>query len=137
MNTLPPLPYGAGSFKDARSLQYFNRQWVPYRKGLGKKPKDWGLMFTRQAQWLCQYDYWSAKEIIDQSIRNGWRGLFETRNSKRLPTLQPAPRGEAYKRLPPRREVSDREFQHIREIVKREIEKLKENIHDPANPAQN
>jgi hypothetical protein len=80
----PPaqFPYGAGSFKDELTKNYFNSEWVPYRKCVGKKPKDWNRMFTKQAEWLSKFNFHMAKEIIDQSIRNNWQGLFDLKGEK-------------------------------------------------------
>lgn len=54
-------------------------EWMAFRRGLGSKPKDWSAMFDKQANWLNQFNEQDQIAIIDQSIRNGWRGLFELR----------------------------------------------------------
>lgn len=44
---------------------------------MGKKPKDWGIMFSEQLEWLKQFGAREAAEILGQSIRNNYQGLFE------------------------------------------------------------
>lgn len=56
-------------------------EWVEFRKGMGKKPKNWEAMFEKQAQWLTQFSESDQIAIIDQSIRNGWQGLFELKRN--------------------------------------------------------
>ena len=56
-------------------------EWVRFRKGLGKKPKDWDSMFRKQIEWLLQFSEQDQIAIIDQSIRNGWQGLFELKRN--------------------------------------------------------
>lgn len=58
------------SFKEAW------RKWEECRRGL-KKPKNWNLMFQEQINWLEQYAVPDAIEVMLQSIRNGWQGLFQ------------------------------------------------------------
>ncbi len=53
------------------------REWMQFRLGLGKKPKDWVKLFTEQVQWLSHFPEHEQIEILSQSIRNGWQGLFE------------------------------------------------------------
>jgi hypothetical protein len=66
------FPADAGSgFKDL-----FGR-WVEFRKGLGRKPKDWNVLFQEQLDWLSKHPREDWDEIISQSIRNGWQGLFK------------------------------------------------------------
>jgi hypothetical protein len=52
------------------------QRWIAFRKGLGKKPKDWDAMFSEQATWIKQFPEKEAVEILSASIRNGWQGLF-------------------------------------------------------------
>lgn len=53
------------------------QKWLKFRKGLGKKPKDWRVMFSSQLDWLATFGPTEATEILNQSMRNGWQGLFE------------------------------------------------------------
>ena len=48
---------------------------------MGKKPKDWDTLFRKQSDWLGQFSAEVAIEIINQSIRNGWQGLFPLKNT--------------------------------------------------------
>lgn len=56
------------------------KEWMQYRRGLGKKPKDWDLMFQKQLEWLAQFSEKDQIVILDQSMRNGWQGLFVPRS---------------------------------------------------------
>lgn len=68
-------------------------EWMKFRRGLGKKPKDWEAMFEKQAKWLAQFNEADQLEILDQSIRNGWQGLFEPkRRAGAKPTPKPLDR---------------------------------------------
>jgi hypothetical protein len=52
-------------------------EWVSVRKAMGKAPKDWNKMFECQLKWLAKFPDSLQIEILDQSIRNNWQGLFE------------------------------------------------------------
>lgn len=56
------------------------QKWMTFRRGLGKKPGDWGAMFGEQLVWLKQFGAAEAVEILNQSIRSGWQGLFERKH---------------------------------------------------------
>jgi hypothetical protein len=56
-------------------------EWMQFRRGLGKKPKDWVKMFEEQWAWLLAYGEPMAIQILSQSIRNGWQGLFEIKQA--------------------------------------------------------
>ncbi len=58
-------------------LKVFNEEWIPTRKAMGKRPKDWTTMFLAQAKWLSQFKETDQLEILSQSIRNNWQGLQE------------------------------------------------------------
>lgn len=51
-------------------------KWMQVRRGMGKKPKDWVVMFQAQLNWIAQQPLSDWIEICEQSIRNGWQGLF-------------------------------------------------------------
>lgn len=51
-------------------------EWMKFRKSLGKKPGNWEMMFDEQRVWLKQFPASTQLEILSQSIRNGWQGLF-------------------------------------------------------------
>lgn len=61
-------------------FQKLFQKWIQFRKGLGKKPKDWRAMFQEQLNWLEKQPMVNRDEIINQSIRNGWQGLFALTN---------------------------------------------------------
>ena len=50
---------------------------MTFRRGLGKKPKNWALLFGEQLTWLKQFGAVQGAAILQASIRNGWQGLFE------------------------------------------------------------
>lgn len=71
------FPANAGDeFKDL-----FNR-WIPYRKGMGKKPKDWNVLFQEQLDWIAKQPRSDWNEIVSQSIRNCWQGLFDLKKQR-------------------------------------------------------
>ena len=53
------------------------QRWMTFRRGLGKKPKNWALLFGEQLTWLKQFGAAQGAAILQASIRNGWQGLFE------------------------------------------------------------
>jgi hypothetical protein len=56
-------------------------EWMPFRRAQ-KKCKDFDGMFLKQIAWLKQFSMADQIEIIDQSIRNGWQGLFRPKKEK-------------------------------------------------------
>ncbi len=81
-------PAGAG--EEFRKL--FGR-WMEFRRGLGKKPKDWHAMFQEQLDWLGLQPAGIRSEIISASIRNGWQGLFEPKHQHNS-HVPPSKRGD-------------------------------------------
>jgi hypothetical protein len=57
-------------------------EWMPFRRAM-KKCKDFDAMFLKQIAWLKQFTTTDQIEIIDQSIRNGWQGLFRPKKDKK------------------------------------------------------
>lgn len=55
-------------------------KWMKFRRGM-KKPGDWNALFSEQLQWLSRFQQATAIEILNQSIRNGWQGLFEPKEN--------------------------------------------------------
>lgn len=68
-----PLPFDSESFSKAWS------SWIDYRKQLKKPLKD----ATVKAQWNEFIKWGEQKSIqsIEQSIKNGWQGLFDVNRS--------------------------------------------------------
>jgi hypothetical protein len=68
-----PLPFSSEAFGKAW------QSWIDYRKELKKPLKD----STVKAQWNEFVKWGEAKSIssIEQSIKNGWQGLFEPNKS--------------------------------------------------------
>ena len=67
------LRYPADAGDEFKGL--FER-WIEFRKGLGKKPKDWAALFQEQLDWIAKQPREDREEIVSQSIRNAWQGLF-------------------------------------------------------------
>jgi hypothetical protein len=55
------------------------QRWMTFRRGLGKKPKDWRTLFAAQLEWLKDFGASNATAMLNQSMRNGWQGLFEVK----------------------------------------------------------
>jgi hypothetical protein len=72
---VPPSDAGA-------SLRGKFEEWMQFRRGLGKKPKHWAAMFEEQWKWLQPFGEPMAIQVLTQSIRNGWQGLFEVKDSQ-------------------------------------------------------
>lgn len=56
-------------------------EWMKVRRS-GKKVKFWDKLFEAQVKWLLQFDEKTQLAILDQSIRNGWQGLFELKENR-------------------------------------------------------
>ena len=52
------------------------QQWMTFRRGMSKKPADWAVMFGAQLGWLKTFGAAEATVMLNESIRNGWQGLF-------------------------------------------------------------
>ena len=84
-----------------------------------------------EAMWLhWEEKKWAKVKDWQLTIRK-WKafGYLPSQNQKRYWT-RPKEKvaGEAYKPIPPRREVSDKDFQRAGEIAKQEIEKLRATL---------
>lgn len=66
------------------------RSWVDYRRDL-KKPIKSQLTVTQAINLLerCKCSGYQPEEIINQSIANGWQGLFEPKGAKQPPRVPP------------------------------------------------
>ena len=82
-------------------------EWTKVRRDMGHAPKDWDKMFRAQVRWLKKFSETDQLEVLDQSIRNNWRGLFEPKNQRPKPPARPPdPREERRERE--RKEMEDR-----------------------------
>jgi hypothetical protein len=63
-------------------------EWVLYRSSVGKKPKQ--ATWEKQIEFLsgCIAKGFNPADLIDTSIRNGWTGLFEPKQSNAPPSKQ-------------------------------------------------
>lgn len=109
-----------GSFLTGESLRVFNEEWIPVRKAMGKKPKDWQTMFLHQAKWLSQFNPSDQLEIMSKSIRNNYQGLCEPNHSGQSNQPQMSPKHRENK------------INHLNER-KQKINRL---IKDPKNPPE-
>jgi hypothetical protein len=55
-------------------------KWQTYRRTL-KKVKDWDMLFGEQLTWLSRFEPPEAVEILNQSLRNGYQGLFQVKTN--------------------------------------------------------
>lgn len=69
--TIIPLPLSG----NPEFLKSWN-EWQKVRKSKGKV-KDWDTLFAKQIEWLKDYSPEIATGILNQSMRNGWQGLFD------------------------------------------------------------
>lgn len=92
--SLTPVSVSYSSLKEGVRGRF--EQWMKFRRGLGKKPKDWDAMFEKQAEWLSKFEEKTQSEILDQSIRNGWQGLFEP---KTVGSIKPEVKDEKQSKL--------------------------------------
>lgn len=73
----------------AEAFKTVFKKWMQARKGIGKKPKDWAAMFQAQLDWIAKQPAGDWIEICEQSIRNGWQGLFEVKRNGSAGAAQP------------------------------------------------
>jgi hypothetical protein len=59
------------------------QDWVKVCKAMRNKPKNWESMFHEQAEWLQKFSESDQIEILSQSIRNNWQGLFPPKRDKK------------------------------------------------------
>ena len=70
-------------------------EWVECRMSTGKRPSRPIKFFQEQVLWLAGFGEKAAIEIIKQSVRNGWTGLFELKggtNATCIGNNKPNPR---------------------------------------------
>lgn len=72
------LVEGIDSFESLRNNRFVEiwEEWIVFRKEKKKPLTD--RQAVKQLKWLSEQKY--PVEIIEQSIRNGWQGLFELRD---------------------------------------------------------
>lgn len=80
--TMDPLEIPIPQSLDSNNFRQAWTEWVEFRMSL-KKVKRWDLMFSKQLVWLSSMPIPTAIAIIDQSIRQGWQGLFELKTPPR------------------------------------------------------
>jgi hypothetical protein len=56
---------------------------MAYRRGLRNQPANIAAMFGEQLAWLGGFPNGVAIEVINQSLRNGWQGLFPPKGGQR------------------------------------------------------
>ncbi len=55
--------------------------WEVCRRAMKKPARSWNEFFQHQVDWLAKMPAPDAIESLNQSLRNGYQGLFEPRNS--------------------------------------------------------
>lgn len=55
------------------------QRWMAHRRCF-RKPGNWNALFNTQIDYLEQFTEAQAFEILMQSLRNGWQGLFPPKN---------------------------------------------------------
>jgi hypothetical protein len=117
----PPTPLaGGGSLARSRWPEILQddrfetawTEWTAYRKQARKTLTAIGA--ERQLKALAKYGLEGALLSIDQSIRNGWTGLFEPREGDVVKCAAPA-----HQRKPSPAEAWNRTYQHIIEESRR------------------
>ncbi len=83
-NDLPSISAYLSVLKSERVRERF-KEWIPIRKAMGKKPKDWDKMFSEQCKFLSQFTEADQIESISASIRNNWQGLFPPNKNGQRP----------------------------------------------------
>tara|TARA_R110002020_G_scaffold292877_5_gene508324 strand:+ start:826 stop:1104 length:279 start_codon:yes stop_codon:yes gene_type:complete len=53
-------------------------EWIAYRKEIKKPLKP--MTIDRVKKKLLKYDHETQEAMVEQSIENGWQGLFEVKN---------------------------------------------------------
>lgn len=89
---IDPIPENLSTpaFLDAWS------RWQAIRRA-GKKPKTpWPLFFAAQLKWLAKFTPAEAVEVIEASIRNGWQGLFEPKQTNGKPNASHQPNSRSF-----------------------------------------
>lgn len=76
----PESPSHLSGHLNTARMQNKWQVWQTHRRAF-KKPGDWGVLFSEQAEWLSKFTEPDAFEVVSASIRNGWQGLFEPRKS--------------------------------------------------------
>lgn len=93
----PPPPPKGGSpglnapiplFLNAEPFKTTWERWMRFRRTL-KAVKDWTTLFASQLKWLERFGPQVASEILEQSMRNGWQGLFELKGKAASPPRSP------------------------------------------------
>lgn len=70
------------------------QKWIEYRKTRAKV-KDWFMLFSEQLEWLAHSNAETAIEILSQSIRNGYTGIFPLKSgNKQAETSTPRRRSK-------------------------------------------
>lgn len=67
---------------DSESFRHAWAEWVEFRMSL-KRVKRWDILFRKQLEWLSSMPIATAIAVLDQSMRQGWMGLFEVKTPPR------------------------------------------------------
>ena len=90
----PQPPKGGGLvFPESLNTPEFKSQWEVWETARRKMKgcKDWAGMFQGQLNWLAGFGPAKAIAVLQQSIRNGWKGIFEVEDKLvKMPNVNPA-----------------------------------------------
>jgi hypothetical protein len=88
-------------------------EWLEYRKEIKKRMTP--STVKRQGAFLAKHDHDTQKLIIDQSIRNGWTGLFDLKESNNGHAQKTTGPGRNPRRLSPSERVRAKAAQRAAE----------------------
>ncbi len=81
------------------------KEWEDYRKE--KKSKLTPLSIKKQVKFLSEYPVGTAIEMINQSIRNGWTGIFDVKHNRQT---TPSGQGQSHGQAPTSRNAGEIEY---------------------------
>ena len=64
-------------------------EWMQYRKEI-KKPYKSQASVQKLIKKLAKYDYETQQKMVDQSMENGWQGLFEVKEEMKKKSSLPS-----------------------------------------------
>lgn len=66
-------------------------EWKTFRKSHKSKSKNYAIMFRKQMEMLSKYTAVEATGMLEESMRNGWQGLFPPKQQSNYGRRAPAP----------------------------------------------
>lgn len=84
--SLPSVVSLPSKFQTPRMLKAWS-EWMVHRREF-RKPKSWERLFSRQVEFLSQFNEQQAFDSITQSLVSGYQGLFPPRYKNHQPVRQ-------------------------------------------------